>query len=115
MRATIRRIGIGWPQLDPRASVIAAETRPHSSVSTARRFAAGFGEAIELGATIVVGLTPRRDDPTVVLEAVEGGEQRSGLDVVGAARDLRDPPCDAESVHVGEGEALEDQQVERAL
>src|SRR5215218_6569246 len=77
--------------------------------------ASGGGEAIVLGATIVLRGAPGGAEPAGFFHAVERWEERAWLHLERAAGDLFDTSRDAEPVQLAKGERLEDQKVERAL
>src|SRR5579862_1787302 len=77
--------------------------------------AAGFGEAIVLGATIIFGLAPGGDEPAFLLHAVQSGKKRAGLDLESAAGELFDAAGDAKAVHRLKNEGFEDHHIEGAL
>src|SRR5512132_1254010 len=76
---------------------------------------AGGGELVVLGAAVVFGRPPAGGKPAGCLETVERGEERSGPDIEGAARDLLDAAGDAKPVQLAESKRFEDQEVERPL
>ena len=72
-------------------------------------------EAVVLRASRVGRLTPLGVEPSSALETVQRGEQRAGVDLEHAARDLLDAAGDAEPVHRLQAQRFEDEHVERAL
>ncbi len=74
-----------------------------------------MGEAIVAGAAAVFRFAPCAGDPALLLQAVQGGKERAGLDAEDAAGGLLDPAGDAEAVHGFEREGFQDQQGEGAL
>src|SRR5436190_4286361 len=71
-------------------------------------------QRVDAGATRIFGLAPLGVDEAAALEALQRRQQRTGVDLEDAARDLLDPPRDPEAVHRLETERLEDEHVERA-
>ena len=76
---------------------------------------AGARERVEPRAARVLRGAPLGVEPAGALQPLERGEQRPGVDLEDAARDLLDAPRDAEAVHRLQAQRLEDEQVERAL
>src|ERR1700679_1401191 len=76
---------------------------------------AGFGEAIKLGAAIVLGLAPEGGEPAGLLQAMQGGEGRAGFDLKCAAGDLVNAARDTEAMQLTRLERLEDEQIKRSL
>src|SRR5262245_54397107 len=72
-------------------------------------------ERVELRAARVLRLQPCAVEPARALEPLERGQQRARVDLEHAARDLLDPPRDAEAVHRLKAEGLQNEHVERAL
>src|SRR5436189_84412 len=68
---------------------------------------AGPGERVEPGATRVLRLSPFGIEPAGALQPLQGGEERSGVDLEDAARDLLHAAGDAEPVHRLEAQRLE--------
>src|SRR5437870_3530461 len=62
-------------------------------------FAPRRGQRIELRAAVVVGFTPLRPDPSALLQAVEGGIERSLIHLEYLSRHLADALGDAPAVH----------------
>ena len=60
-------------------------------------------------------MSPLGVEPSGADESLEGGEERSGVHLEDAARDLFDASRDAVSVHRLEAQRFEDEHVERAL
>jgi hypothetical protein len=86
----------------------------------ARRFrvevaAARLGELVELRPAVVFRLAPLGLQPALLFEAVERGKERTGLDVEGAAGDLRDSARDAKAVIGAQRKRAQNQQIERPL
>src|SRR5689334_14106734 len=75
----------------------------------------GAGELVELGSPRLLGLPPFGVDEALSLEALQRDEQRPGVHLEHAARDLFDAARDPEPVQRLQAEGLEDEQVERAL
>src|SRR5690242_18908034 len=73
------------------------------------------GELVEFGAAVVLGLAPGRGQPAVAFHAMQGGEERPGLDLEDAAGHQADAAGDAESVELAAVEGAEDEEVEGAL
>src|SRR5215210_736747 len=73
------------------------------------------GEAIELGAAVVLGEAPFGFDPALALQAVEGLVQGRVLEAEGAVAPLADRARDVVAVHRVPGERLEDQDRDSAL
>src|ERR1035437_1329119 len=73
------------------------------------------GKAVELGAAIVVGLSPLGVEHAVALEPLKRQEQRSGIDPKDTARMLLDAARNAEAVHRLQAQCLEDEHVQGAL
>ena len=80
----------------------------------AQSSAAGGCDLVEFGATVILGLPPRAFDPTLLLHAVEGREQRSRLDLKHTVCDLFYAAGDPKPMHRCEGQGLEDQHIESA-
>src|SRR5437762_5888219 len=78
-------------------------------------FPSGFRQRVELRASLVFGDAPLRGDPTLVLETLERGIERSLLDQQHVVGELSNPPRDGPPVQRLEHERLEDEQIERAL
>src|ERR1700735_631191 len=78
-------------------------------------FTAGPGEAIKLGATIIFGIAPKGRYPALFLHAVQGGEERAGLNDEGTAGDLLNPAGNSEAVHFAGDQGFQNQHVEGAL
>ena len=55
-------------------------------------------ERVELRPARVLGIAPLGVEPAGALESLQGGEERPGIDLEHAARDLLDAAGDAESV-----------------
>ena len=94
---------------------MAAARRVQSVGLDLELFPAGARERVELRAARVLRLAPLGVEPARALQPLERGEERAGIDLEHAARDLLDAPRDAEAVHRLEAERLEDEHVERAL
>src|SRR4029078_12516606 len=62
-------------------------------------FPTGARELVELRASRILRLTPLAVEPARPLEALQRGEQRSGIHLEDAARYLLDPPRDSKAVH----------------
>ena len=77
--------------------------------------AAGFREAVETGAAVVLGLAPVGGEPASFFHAMERGEQRAGFDEESAVGDLLDAAGDAEAVELARAEGFEDEEVEGSL
>src|SRR5207245_6434812 len=75
----------------------------------------GARERIELRPARVLGPAPLGVEPPGALQALERGEERAGVHLEDAARDLLDAAGDAEAMHRLEAERLENEHVERAL
>src|SRR3954471_1925011 len=77
--------------------------------------APGPRQRVELRAPVVLGITPRRLDPALLLETVERGVERSLVHLQHVLGQLLQPLRDAPAVHVAGGKGAENQQVEGAL
>src|SRR5688500_14899056 len=77
--------------------------------------AAASGEAVVLGAPVVLREPPLGLDPAALLQAVEGGVEGALLDAEGVVGRLADPARDGVAVARAPAEGLEDEDVERAL
>jgi hypothetical protein len=75
---------------------------------------ASGGEAVEARAPAILGFTPGGGQPALLLEPMEGREERAWLNVKGAVGEGADAAGDAEAMPRLERDSLEDQQVERA-
>src|SRR6185436_20612803 len=78
------------------------------SPATARR------RDVVLRAPVVLGGAPLAADPPRPLEAAEGGEERTGVDLEHAAAHLRETQADAVAVHRLERHRFQDEHVERS-
>ncbi len=94
---------------------MAAARRVQSAVAASSCLLPARVHRVDLRAPRVLGLAPFGVEPAGALEPLQRRQQRSGVDLEDAARDLLDTPRDAEAVHRLEAERLEDEQVERAL
>src|SRR4029079_7508430 len=72
-------------------------------------------QRIELGVPRVLCLAPLAVEPTCPLESLQRGEQRTGIHLEDAARNLLDPSRDPEAVERLQAQRLEDQHVQRPL
>ena len=93
---------------------MAAARRVQSAVSTSSCFRPARVSG-RLRPARVLGLPPFGVEPSGALQPLQRRQQRAGIDLEDAARDLLDAPGDAEAVHRLETERLEDEHVERAL
>ena len=73
------------------------------------------GQAVDLGAASILSLFPLGVEPSGALEPLQRGEQRAGVHLEDAARDLLHPAGDAEAVHGLQAEGLQYQHVECSL
>src|SRR6185369_11244112 len=83
-------------------------------------FAAEFlfssdGQGIVFGATVVFGFAPLGADPTLLLEAVESGIERTLLDLEDLFRHYLDALRDGPAVHGLLGDHAHDEEVEGSL
>lgn len=76
---------------------------------------AGFGEAVELRAAVVLRFAPVGGEPACFFHAMECGEEGAGFDAEGSVGDLLDAPRDAEAVEFAGADGLEDKEIEGAL
>ena len=72
-------------------------------------------QRVKLRAAVVFRFTPLRSKPALLFQPVQRREQRSGLDVERASRELRDAPRDAQAVVRPQRQRAQDQQVESPL
>src|SRR5678816_56399 len=77
-------------------------------------FAAEGGQAVVLGAAVVVREAPFAVDPLLLLEALEGRIQRPLVDLEHAVGRLLDTLGDPPAMHRREGERPQNEQVDRA-
>src|SRR5262245_59731838 len=103
LRLTIEYLSDNGTEPVPRRNLL-VELRPSA-----------FGELVVLRAAVVVRSAPRRFDPALPFETMQGGVERTLTDVQRGARDLMEALRDRPPMLRGEGNCLEDQQVERAL
>src|SRR5919199_5335680 len=108
-----RRPRVSWRQRDMRLALGRQESRHgrHSTLPVRgldlELFLPGAGERVELRAARVRRLSPLRIEPAGALEPLQGGEQRSRVDLEHSPRDLLDPASDAVAVHGLEAQRLE--------
>src|SRR5688500_8687524 len=76
--------------------------------------AAGGGDLVVAGAPVVVGRPPRARDEAVLLQPLERRVEGALVHLEHAVGDLLDALADPPAVQRGEGERLEDEEVERA-
>src|SRR6185436_12999707 len=76
---------------------------------------AGFRQAVKPRPTIVFRRAPIGGDPTLFLETLQSGVERSLLDLKDFFRELPDPLRDRPAVQRLERDGLQDQQVDGAL
>src|SRR6267143_5678558 len=74
-----------------------------------------FGQAVVFRAAVVLGLSPKRGNPTFFFHSVQGGKERAWLNNKSAAGDLLDPARDSESMHLAGDKRFQDQQVQSPL
>src|SRR3982075_2059847 len=74
-----------------------------------------FGQAVVFRAAVVLGLSPKRGNPTFFFHSVQGGKKRAWLNNKSAAGDLLDPARDSQSVHLAGDKRFQDQQVQSPL
>src|SRR6185503_19266346 len=77
--------------------------------------AARARQRVVLRAPGVRRIAPFGVEPAGTLEALQRGEEGAGIHLEHAARDLLDPPADAEAVQRPEAQRLEDQHVQGPL
>src|SRR5439155_26114690 len=71
-------------------------------------------ETIVLRVAMILRRAPLALDPSLLLEALERGVERSLIDVEHTPRELLDALADAPAVHRLERQCLEDEQIERS-
>src|SRR4029077_20906191 len=74
-----------------------------------------LGQSVVFGAAVVLGLSPKRRNPTFFLHSVQGGKERTWLNDKSAASDLLNPARDSQSVHLAGNQRFQDQQVQSPL
>src|SRR5438105_908010 len=81
----------------------------------AELLSAGSGELIEARASSQLGHAPRRSDPSLLLDAMEGGVEGTLIDLKHVLRELLDTLGDRPAVARAGDEGAENEEVERAL
>src|SRR4029077_6570910 len=76
---------------------------------------ARLGQSVVFGAAVVLGLSPKRGNPTFFFHSVQGGKERAWLNNKSAAGDLLDAARDSQSVHLGGDKRFQNQQVQSPL
>ena len=85
------------------------------AIAAARRAQSAVSDSSCLRPARIGRLLPLGVEPAGAFQALQGRQERPGVDLEHAAGDLLDAPSDAEAVHRLEAERLEDEHVERAL
>jgi hypothetical protein len=75
----------------------------------------GLRQPIIFRAAVVLRFSPKGGNPPFFFHSVEGGEERTGLDIKGAPGDLLDSARDPEPVLFARDQRLEDKQIQGAL
>src|SRR5262245_46833784 len=74
-----------------------------------------MSETVVFRAPGVFGLAPLGIQPALTLQAIQRRQQRPGIHLEDAARDLLHPPRDAKPVHRFKAERFQDEHVKSAL
>ena len=95
--------------------MIAVESGSSSRVRDRAGWRPRAAQRVELRSPVVLGGAPRRREPALLLEPMEGGIERSVAHLQDVARHLLEPLADAVPVHGLRRKNLQEQQVEGAL
>src|SRR5579864_5530705 len=104
----------------PRSSCLERASNRHGDASPTHGLAfelaaPGLGQPVVLGAAIVLRLAPFRAEPAFLLHAVQSGEERTGLDFKCPAGDLLNAARNSQTVHLAQGQGLQNEHVESPL
>src|SRR5258707_11461660 len=74
-----------------------------------------LAQSVVFGAPVVLGLSPKRGNPTFFFHSVQGGKERAWLNNKSAACNLLDSARDSQSVHLASDKRFQNQQVQSPL